>query len=1495
MNASDRDDATSLGSRSPTRTTYQASMSCDAGAGGAPLESIVEVAVTAQLSPLRSAVRALEERVRNLASSEMEHRYANLLETQQLHQRTFNTMQQQIEAVKHAASGTISASGFQAMPASFPHTSSPVMGHSTLGGQALSDRISTLEAHFTVEFARLRSDFRALAERISRVPKDQEPKHFSSSAHDPDGKPELLRDPIIENQLHLLKRLKPHTTSFGVQEEDELRMDAAHVERHREVSQLRPRAADTAKACAAEVSVKPNSMRNATGGQPEKTARRSSVGNEIRKDLDEACPVDGNDAIGSEPDQDSLLPPLLLHFDVNKTVMLTDTVSLKSAEEGIRESISELFWGLCKDKGGNPVWTWTKTKPSCYPPEGFGDCVFDDSQLINYVEFCKKAMKDKSSRKAATKTWGLVTDQATRARMEKLFKSSVKRLQLWSEVRYTKEANDAGLPGTTLQMFPAIFAVVAFLQRSKRKFSILFRSFGEDHKNIQKEWNAFCEMRHPIFSHLLEGIGPLDGSVPGVPDRRISCDGLHTLYRDADGPVLILNTFTNGPPGSSSWDAWAKTKPKAKQDLRGGREFIKNLKTEYVDGMRNFRNWIHKHTLAERTGAIKDDWAWWHWSGERTEAGKLLTVTEGQDKIKQIFFDDNIEYHDARIVDCRYTNNDCLPLKVAQEKVIVKVNPVEVLNDEDFFIKTIQRLHGDHLNMGYALAFDRFYQVVQSSAADQFWQRTMLALDASSPSHDDEFVRLNHALNSPKLLSLLFCYVQMLPRKGRDRYLPLRPHVSPEKISHGEGVTVTGVYRVAIDLLLKQALTQHQFGNHGMLHAALSKQQASDANDDDLFEQCRLILEVIAMAIQKERRTCIGILEIARVLPPELQKAWFHMRPCLVGDQVQLLQVSKERSTDEVNFMVRGMQNFLVASMIARTGTYSDLPALEQLLTDPWWSQALNILAEAYPESYVKLVEERLQSFDASNGRSFLHIAATVGHEPMFHLLRLFSKENQQALYLKTLDLGHTAMHVAAGKGNDNLCSLIIDHSSAIDTEDKEGCWALHVAMQNGHFQTARLVGDEWLKSKRGSNTQCFLEASSNSSEQLAMQILGSEHKQLISEAEFLDAVNNIFVELRYFDKTGDMVEKKREVGALLAVYWIVSNQYDQFVRSQAPAARLSQESWGKLQDWTRRTVNLTENVQHVQAMLVFVAIMGVGKIKTFRTAFTPECHEFNEALVKVLQHAPFTFPSFARLGKESQQMILSCLMASDFNFGQFLQAENTPANLLVVKEISHGDKSILGFFLFKIFAAMCGILGMKSLEGSLFMGEKMYTNFKVGLEVLQHLESDSPQQVYNRFLAERAHSQGLAFDASVGESRAVVRLACMARVFDSENGSKVRDAFGSLDAAERERLSRFLNADGIEEKPAILLYNAPNLLQNGSENPHVGLERAFRMLLWIYDAAAKTFKGSDSHVITIMVDEIVPVVANCRDPDMLALIGFDIARAVGDKGDSQGIVVVKD
>jgi hypothetical protein len=278
--------------------------------------------------------------------------------------------------------------------------------------------------------------------------------------------------------------------------------------------------------------------------------------------------------------------------------------------------------------------------------------------------------------------------------MEQLVETARKKMLLSPSVCSIKAA-EAGLKGSTLVMLPAVFCLVAVLLRAKCMFAILFRSFGSDHMRIKEEWNAFCEMRHPVFSHLLRGCGPLDGSIPGVPDRRIHRS--HTLYRDSAGPLLILDRLTNGPE-DKVWDSWAKQKPPATEDTRGGRRYAHDeLKARTVDGFEEIQAWMKNTLMEQATSTIKDDWAWWTWNSESSSAGKLVTLIPGEEETRQIFFDDNIEHGDTKIVDCRGVNGKELS-KGETPRICVTVNPVEALLDDSYFAKKLVACYSDHLS-----------------------------------------------------------------------------------------------------------------------------------------------------------------------------------------------------------------------------------------------------------------------------------------------------------------------------------------------------------------------------------------------------------------------------------------------------------------------------------------------------------------------------------------------------------------------------------------------------------------------------------------------------------------------------------------------------------------------------------------------------------------------------------------------------------------------------
>ncbi|CAJ1366444.1 unnamed protein product, partial [Effrenium voratum] len=80
--------------------------------------------------------------------------------------------------------------------------------------------------------------------------------------------------------------------------------------------------------------------------------------------------------------------PLLLHFDVNKTVIQSDSVQMKGVEEGIREGIADLFWGNLQKSGGSESWEWIKAEPSCAPPKD--DILAVGTTPLNYTQWCKR-------------------------------------------------------------------------------------------------------------------------------------------------------------------------------------------------------------------------------------------------------------------------------------------------------------------------------------------------------------------------------------------------------------------------------------------------------------------------------------------------------------------------------------------------------------------------------------------------------------------------------------------------------------------------------------------------------------------------------------------------------------------------------------------------------------------------------------------------------------------------------------------------------------------------------------------------------------------------------------------------------------------------------------------------------------------------------------------------------------------------------------------------
>lgn len=188
-------------------------------------------------------------------------------------------------------------------------------------------------------------------------------------------------------------------------------------------------------------------------------------------------------------------------------------------------------------------------------------------------------------------------------------------------------------------------------------------------------------------------------------------------------------------------------------------------------------------------------------------------------------------------------------------------------------------------------------------------------------------------------------------------------------------------------------------------------------------------------------------------------------------------------------------------------------------------------------------------------------------------------------------------------------------------------------------------------------------------------------------------------------------------------------------------------------------------------------------------------------------------------------------------------------------------------------------------------MTEQFFSNFKLGLDAVIHLNAETPREVLDRFLAERAKLAGVDFNPKDLGERALVRLICMNGIYDADGAQTIVKSWHELEAEVKAALTTFLNADGIQVKPAFLMYFAPRLLEYSKKNLALGPTLGMRMLLNVYQEASKEYHNSEQDFVTIMVDDLSERARQTIDPEAFEFTKFEIVRSAGDKGDTVATV----
>eukprot|EP01034_Spumella_vulgaris_P023436 gene23436-29654_t len=212
------------------------------------------------------------------------------------------------------------------------------------------------------------------------------------------------------------------------------------------------------------------------------------------------------------------------------------------------------------------------------------------------------------------------------------------------------------------------------------KFRILFRTFGVDIPNVAYEFNLFCEGKHPYHSHSL-GV-KLDGSDVDYPhDLRLHLPlGSGCLRRTGDGKDGMHLAYVD--------------KNKAVQ-IASGHSAVDRVISDTWFGLNDPTS-----PPALHTAAIRDDFAHWHdVHDESDHAGKLFLVNKTpstDQKLIEVFFDDNIERDRAHIVDVRDRESfEAVTFEDATSRHLLhRVEPYLAITDRNYYVDIVRGIVG---------------------------------------------------------------------------------------------------------------------------------------------------------------------------------------------------------------------------------------------------------------------------------------------------------------------------------------------------------------------------------------------------------------------------------------------------------------------------------------------------------------------------------------------------------------------------------------------------------------------------------------------------------------------------------------------------------------------------------------------------------------------------------------------------------------------------------
>jgi len=412
---------------------------------------------------------------------------------------------------------------------------------------------------------------------------------------------------------------------------------------------------------------------------------------------------------------------LVLHFSVPRTIMTCDTIDGRSTEQELNTVLAEMAWGTITAETAE--WDIKSELPTLDPP---------DDSLISYADFLRDkyptgpevedAVAEENRQMLAKLCGGFTNPNEPGQKFRPMYDQMVKCLTFSKQVlkgyninKVTMNEDDLKEDPTAedwanltrfgrYQVLPAFWQLLSFLVKEKRRFSIVFRSFGKDEiPLVQRELKMFCTGQHPCYNGGNKTKKPPNMSgEKGSKDFRLQEDYIGMM--DRMGQKLEYNQRNaelKKDEEKKEGEATAGEAAKDAAEAEAGEEDIATGPT-FTPTVYEFDGADHppyhkayaglSHQILEEvfTTAIQDDYEYWIGNGRDSKAGKLVLIDDAETKVQHIIFDGHIHAQDAHCVDVRnVVNGEPIPYEDAKDIYAHRVNLWSAITDEQYFVKQL--------------------------------------------------------------------------------------------------------------------------------------------------------------------------------------------------------------------------------------------------------------------------------------------------------------------------------------------------------------------------------------------------------------------------------------------------------------------------------------------------------------------------------------------------------------------------------------------------------------------------------------------------------------------------------------------------------------------------------------------------------------------------------------------------------------------------------------